>query len=459
MREASGIKADEFALFTDLYQLTMAQSYFDHHCFNTATFSLFIRDYPVRYGYFVAAGLATVLEYLEQIHFSQSALSYLKSSGRFRQEFLDYLADWRFNGDVVALPEGCVCFSNEPILEVTAPIIDAQLVESFIVNAIHLQTLIATKAARCVHAAEGRTLVDFALRRTHGTDAAMKVARASYLVGFGSTSNVLAGQVYDIPTAGTMAHSYICCFPEEIEAFRAYAASYPEQTILLIDTYDTLQGARHAATVGLEMAQRGHQLNGVRLDSGDMIALSHQVRRILDAAGLPEVPIVASSGFDEYSIAQAVQQGACIDMFGVGTKMGVSAQAPYFDMAYKLVRYDDRPIMKLSVGKATLVEEKQLWRRKQHGYYVEDIIACRDENLNYPEAERLLSQVMRGGRVVRELPTLQAAREWHSECMRFIPASCRQLDNPTTYRVRLSPGLASLQAAVKARLQRQISRG
>ena len=452
MREATGITAEDLGLFTDLYQLTMAQSYFDYRCFSPATFSLFIRNYPVHYGYFVAAGLATVIEYLEQVSFPERALSYLRKSGRFRPEFLDFLAEWRFKGDVVALPEGCVCFSNEPILEVTAPIIDAQLVESFIVNAIHLQTLIATKASRCVRAAQGRALVDFALRRTHGTDAGMKVARASYLAGFTSTSNVLAGQVYNIPIAGTMAHSYVCSFTEEIEAFRAYASSYPEQTILLIDTYDTLQGARHAVTVGLEMAQRGHRLRGVRLDSGDMVALSQQVRCILDTAGLQEVPIVASGGFDEYAIAQAIEQDACIDMFGVGTKMGVSAQAPFFDMAYKLVRYADRPIMKLSSGKATFVERKQVWRRKQGEHYLEDIIAQRDEELDFSDAERLLTPVMRGGKQVDELPPLQAARDRHSEWMRHVPESYLQLDAPMTYPVRLSAGLASLQAQVEEQL-------
>ena len=206
----------------------------------------------------------------------------------------------------MALPEGTIFFINEPVVEVTAPIIDAQLVESFIVNAVHVQTLIATKASRCVQAAPGRRLIDFALRRTHGTDAGMKVARASYLAGFDSTSNVLAGQVYDIPIAGTMAHSYVLCFPEEIEAFRAFAATYPQHTVLLIDTYDTLTGARRAAVVGQEMARRGQRLLGVRLDSGDMTALSKDVRAILDAAGLPEVQIVASGGFDEYAMAQAI---------------------------------------------------------------------------------------------------------------------------------------------------------
>ena len=376
MAEATGLRVEELGLFTDLYQLTMAQSYFAQQRNQPATFSLFIRTYPQHHTYFVAAGLATVLEYLAQVHFPPSALAYLQATGRFSTDFLAYLATWRFQGEVMALPEGTVFFINEPVVEVTAPIIDAQLVESFIVNAVHLQTLIATKASRCVQAAPGRRLIDFALRRTHGMDAGMKVARASYLAGFDSTSNVLAGHVYDIPIAGTMAHSYILCFPEEIEAFRAFAATYPQHTVLLIDTYDTLTGARRAAVVGQEMARRGQRLLGVRLDSGDMTALSKDVRAILDAAGLPEVQIVASGGFDEYAMAQAIEDGACIDMFGVGTKMGVAADAPYYDMAYKLVQYAGRPVMKLSAGKATLVEAKQVWRRTVDGQYAEDILPC-----------------------------------------------------------------------------------
>jgi nicotinate phosphoribosyltransferase len=304
---------EELGLFTDLYQLTMAQSYFAQQRNQPATFSLFIRTYPQHYTYFVAAGLATVLEYLAQVHFPPSALAYLRETGRFSTDFLAYLATWRFQGEVMALPEGTVFFINEPVVEVTAPIIDAQLVESFIVNAVHLQTMIATKASRCVQAAPGRRLIDFALRRTHGMDDGMKVVRASYLAGFDSTSNVLAGHVYDIPIAGTIARSYILCFPEEIAALRAYAATYPQHTVLLIDTYDTLTGARRAAVVGQEMARRGQRLLGVQLDSGDMTALSKDVRAILDAAGLPEVQIVASGGFDEYAMAQAIEDGACID--------------------------------------------------------------------------------------------------------------------------------------------------
>ena len=320
---------------------------------------------------------------------------------------------------------------------------------------MHLQTLIATKASRCVQAAPGRRLIDFALRRTHGTDAGMKVARASYLAGFDATSNVLAGHVYDIPIAGTMAHSYILCFPEEIEAFRAYAATYPQQTVLLIDTYDTLTGARRAAVVGQEMARRGQRLLGVRLDSGDMTALSKDVRAILDAAGLPEVQIVASGGFDEYVMAQAIEDGACIDMFGVGTKMGVAADAPYYDMAYKLVQYAGLPVMKLSAGKATLVEAKQVWRRTVDGQYAEDMLALRHEVPELPDAQPLLHRVMRAGQSVEPRPTLAAARARHAAEMAHLPAPYRRVQDGEVYPVRLSAGLAARQRQVEAALQQQ----
>jgi nicotinate phosphoribosyltransferase len=292
MVEAVGLRVEELGLFTDLYQLTMAQSYFAQQRNQPATFSLFIRKYPQHQTYFVAAGLATVLEYLAQVHFPPTALAYLRDTGRFSADFLAYLATWRFQGEVMALPEGTVFFINEPVVEVTAPIIDAQLVESFLVNAVHVQTLIATKASRCVQAAPGRRLIDFALRRTHGTDAGMKVARASYLAGFEATSNVLAGQVYGIPISGTMAHSYVLCFPEEIVAFRAFAATYPQHTVLLIDTYDTLTGARRAAVVGQEMAHlpapyrrvQGGEGYPVRLSVG-LAARQRQVEAALEQQG------------------------------------------------------------------------------------------------------------------------------------------------------------------------------
>lgn len=454
MAEAAGILVEDLGLFTDLYQLTMAQSYLEHDKNRPATFSLIVRKFPPEHAYMVAAGLTTVLEYLEQVRFTPGALTYLRQTGRFSEAFLTYLATWYFRGDVVALPEGSVFFPHEPVLEVTAPIVDAQLVESFIVNAVHLQTLIATKAARCVEAARGRRLIDFALRRTHGTDAALKVARASYLAGFDATSNVLAGQIYGIPISGTMAHAYVESFPDELEAFRAFAASYPEQTVLLIDTYDTLQGARRAAVVGQEMARRGQHLRGVRLDSGDMTALSKAVRVILDQAGLHDVQIVASGSFDEYSIDAAVRGGACIDAFGVGTKMGVAADMPYLDMAYKLVQYDGRPVMKLSTGKVTLVDQKQVWRRTVDGYYSEDLIALRHEPA-LPEAVPLLQEVMRAGRVVPPAPDLATARQRYAADRRRLAEPYRRLEGGAVYPVRISEALANLQHEVESALRQQ----
>jgi len=290
---------ENLALLTDLYQLTMAQSYFRESQSGLATFSLFIRSYPANRGYFVAAGLRDVIDYLEDFSFDTSSLDYLSSLRLFTDDFLHFLSGVRFTGDVWALAEGRILFADEPMLEVTAPIIEAQIVETFIINQINLQTLIATKAARCVQAAGGRPLVDFALRRTHGTDAGMKVARASYMAGFAGTSNVRAGKLYGIPPVGTMAHSFVSSFASEIDAFRAYAASFPNHAILLIDTYDTLRGAHNAVQVAREMAARGQRLQGVRIDSGDLASLAREVRKIFDEAGLTAVKIVGSGGLDE----------------------------------------------------------------------------------------------------------------------------------------------------------------
>jgi nicotinate phosphoribosyltransferase len=305
-----------------------------------------------------------------------------------------------------------------------------------------------------VEAARGRSLIDCALRRTHGTDAALKVARASYLAGFDATSNVLAGQVYGIPISGTMAHSYVESFTDELEAFRAFAVSYPEHTVLLIDTYDTVHGAARAALVGQEMARRGQHLLGVRLDSGDMTSLSKEVRVILDQAGLHDVHIIASGSFDEYSIDAAVQHGARIDAFGVGTKMGVAADMPYLDMAYKLVQYDGRPVMKLSTGKATLVDQKQVWRRTVDGYYSEDVIALRREPA-LPDAMPLFQRVMQAGRVVPPVPDLATARQRYATDRAHLAESYRRLEGSAVYPVRVSAALATVQNEVETALRQQ----
>ena len=443
------------ALLTDLYELTMAASYLDHEMFKSASFSLFIRNYPRFRGYFVCAGLDEALHFLEDLRFSSDDLDYLKESGLFKSNFLSYLKKFRFTGDVHAIPEGRLFFVNEPIMEVTAPLIEAQIVETFLINTIGLQTMIATKASRCVHAAGSRKLVDFSLRRTQGTDAGMKVARASYIGGFVGTSNVLAGKAFGIPTFGTMAHSYITSFESEIEAFRAFARSFPENVILLIDTYDTLSGAEKAVKVAKKMSQEGVKLKGVRLDSGDMAQLSKEVRKILKKAGQGKAMIFASGGFDEFKIKKVLEEGGDIDSFGVGTKMGVSADAPYVDMAYKLVKYDGHPVLKLSPGKQTLTAEKQVFRFTTSGGKLKrDIIALRDETLE--GGEPLLKRVMREGKIVKRYPSLSRIQKIFQNEFSRLDDRFKSIDgNKSKYPVGLSPKLKSLQSQMIRKYKRE----
>jgi nicotinate phosphoribosyltransferase len=443
-----------FALLTDLYQLTMAACYFDQDMHEEATFSLFIRKYPPHRGYFVAAGLEEALRYLETLQFSPEDLAYLESTGLFSAKFLNYLQGVRFSGEVFALPEGSIFFKDEPVLEVSGPIIEAQLAETFIINAVSLQTLIASKAARSFHAAQGRPLIDFSLRRDHGTDAGLKVARASYLAGFRGTSNVLAGKIYGLPIYGTMAHSYITSFPQEIDAFRVFARNFPGITTLLIDTYDNIQGAHKAVQVAKEMEARGQRVGYVRLDSGDIAAISKEVRKILNAHGLEYVGILASGGFDEFKMAAVLAAGGQVDSFAVGTKMGVSADAPYFDCAYKLVKYGDRPVMKLSTGKVTLVDKKQIFRHyDDQGRMDRDTIALRDETI--PDAAPLLQKFMARGRVTGKLPTLKESREYFLSQFGLLPESSKTLEEPARYPVDLGPGLRNLQARVEQEIRQR----
>ena len=438
---------ERFALLTDFYQLTMAACYFEQGMAEEATFSLFIRKYPANSGYFVAAGLEEALRYLKTLRFTEADLAYLESTGLFKAKFLDYLKGVRFTGDVWALPEGSIFFKDEPVLEVSAPIIEAQLAETFVINAVSLQTLIATKASRSFYAAQGRPLIDFSLRRTQGTDAGLKVARASYLAGFLGTSNVLAGKIYGLPIFGTMAHSFITSFEQEIDSFRVFSRVFPQTTTLLIDTYDNMVGAKHAVQVAKEMAARGDRLRFVRLDSGDIAAISKEVRRLLREEGLDQVRILASGGFDEFKIAQVLTDGGEVDSFAVGTKMGVSADAPYFDCAYKLVKYGGRPVMKLSTGKVTLVDKKQIYRfYDEEGNFRRDTIALREEAV--PGGAPQLTPVMQGGRLSGPRPYLKACRlHFLSEFAR-LPEVYKALKEPALYPVDLSPGLADLQGRV-----------
>lgn len=442
------------ALFTDLYELTMAASYFQHCMFAPATFSLFVRKLPADRGFLVAAGVEEVVHFLENFSFSADDLEFLRQTRRFPANFLDYLAHLRFTGEVHALAEGRICFANEPLLEITAPIIEAQLVETFVLNAIHLQTLIASKAARCFHAAQGRGLVDFALRRTHGMDAGLKVARASYLAGFAGTSNVLAGKLYGVPFFGTMAHSFIQSFDDEEEAFAAYAETFPDETALLIDTYDTVAGARHAARVGQVLRQSGHRLRAVRLDSGDLLALSRATREILDAAGLLDTGIYASGGLNEHEVARLVTAGAPIDVFGVGTDMGVSGDAPSLDMAYKLVEYAGKPRLKLSSKKVSFLGKKQVFRvLDEDRRDKNDLLGLREERgadvaveVHPTRIIPLLEQVMEEGQLLHPLPPLSASRALFLQEFAKLPEAYKTLSAPALYPVTLTPTLDRFQS-------------
>ena len=442
---------DDLGLFTDLYELTMAQAFFNEGMFAPATFSLTIRSYPPHRGYLVSAGLEDVLDYLSNLSFSENSLAYLRSERMFSEDFLDYLGGVRFTGSVRAVPEGRLFFADEPVLEVTAPIIEAQLAETFIINQINLQTLLATKAARCVWAAQGHILSDFASRRTQGVDAALKMARCGYIVGFESTSNVLAAQTYGIPPAGTMAHSFISSFESEIDAFHSYARTFPARAVLLLDTYDTIAGAYNAVEVAKQLEANGQRLLAVRLDSGDFDSLSREVRKILNEAGFDYVKIVASGGLDEHQVERLTRDGAPIDIFGVGTKVGVSADAPWSDMAYKLVCYDQRPVMKLSPEKTYLPGAKQVFRFKGAvGQLSEDVIGLQDEEM--PDGEPLLTQVMTRGRRTGPKPTLRQIRELFCQEFLNLPDRFKALENPPHYPVAVSSQLKELTSEVQAEI-------
>ena len=436
-------------LLLDLYELTMAEGYLAAGIDTIeATFSLFVRHLPAGWGYLIAAGLDDVLRYLEEARFGPDELAYLESTGRFSPSLLDRLAAYRFTGLVRAMPEGTVFFADEPVLEVTAPLLEAQLVETAVLNCVHFSSLCAAKAARCVEAAGDRPLVDFGMRRAHGFDASLRAARASYLAGFAATSNTSAGRRYGIPIAGTMAHSFVQAFPDEEAAFRAFAGAYPDDAILLIDTFDTLEGARVAAAVADDLRASGHALRGVRLDSGDLLSLSQDVRAILDQAGFAGAIIFASGNLDERAIDSLVAARAPIDSFGVGTRMEVSADAPYLDMAYKLVAVDGRPTMKLSTGKATWPGPKQVWRSVCAECIDGDVLATADEDTPPAGATPLLFPVMdRGRRSTAQ--SLTAARERCARQRVMLPHECRGLD-ARAIEVGFSDHLLTLRESITA---------
>jgi len=448
------ISEENMSMFTDLYELTMCASYFDNKKFEPATFDLFIRRLPENRSYFLFAGLEQALLFLKSVKFTEAHLSYLKKQG-FDRQFLEYLRDFKFTGDVWAAPEGTVAFPCEPLIRVTAPIIEAQLVETFLLNTVNLQTMIATKASRVVHAAKGKAIIEFGLRREHGVDAGMKVARCSYIAGCQGTSNVLAGLAYGIPVFGTMAHSFVMSYDKEIDAFRAFAKTFPNKSTLLIDTYDDIAGAEKAATVAKELEKKGCRLGGVRLDSGDLAEISKKVRKLLDEKGLRYVSIFASGDLDEFKIAELLKNGAKIDAFGVGTKMGTSADKPYVDVIYKLCETMSEkgsfsPIMKLSEGKVTLPGRKQVFRFKdKNGNFAKDEIALADEKV---KGEPLLVKVMENGEITCDLPSLDEIRATASENLSKLLEKYKKLTNAPTYPVELNRDLENLIRKLKRRL-------
>jgi nicotinate phosphoribosyltransferase len=431
------------SLFVDLYELTMAASYHAHGLDEPATFDLFVRDLPPRRGYLVACGLETALDYLEKLRFDDDALTYLRSLEMFDEPFLARLGTLRFTGDVRAIPEGELAFPNEPLVQLTAPLIEAQVVETFLLNCLGYQTMIATKASRVTTACGDRTFVDFSPRRDHGTDAATKTARAAYVGGASGTSLVLAGKAYGLPLSGTMAHSYVMRFDTEADAFHAYARDFPGHAIFLIDTYDTVKAARTVVEVAQKLEPELRP-RAVRLDSGDIAALAPAVRRILDDGGLGDVQIFASGDLDEYLIAELLAGGAPIDAFGVGTQLGTSGDASHLGVVYKLVEDPSGPKVKLSPDKVTLPARKQLFRRTAGNGVLEcDVLALEDETV--ANARPVLQLVMRDGTRIGDREPLDTLRERRRDSVAALPARLRALEpEGPPYDVHISPGLDAL---------------
>ena len=438
-------------LLTDLYQINMIQAYLDHGDTETAVFEFFARTLPARRGFLMAAGLEQALDFLEQLRFSTADIAWLESTGRFSKKLLDYLAAFRFTGDVHAMPEGTAFFANEPILRVTAPLPQAQFVESRLINILHFQSLVAAKAARCVLAAPNKLLVDFGMRRAHGAEAGLMAARASYIAGFAGTATVLAGEKFGIPLFGTMAHSFIEAFDDEMAAFESFARARPDNVVLLLDTYDTEAAARKVVALAPRLKAAGIAIRGVRLDSGDIVALAKSVRAILDRGGLREVTIFASGGLDEDWLAAFARADAPIDGIGIGTSLTTSSDAPAIDCVYKLQEYAGLPRRKRSGNKATWPGRKQVWRRYDASACMAgDIISHEDHD---KAGEPLIHPVMNNGRRVVASPSLDGIRRHAKRELERLPEALRRLTPGARYPVEIADDLIKLAAAVDRRMQ------
>lgn len=437
------------ALLTDLYQLNMVQAYLESGQTGTAVFEFFVRKLPPRRSFLMAAGLEQVLELLENLRFSPDELAWLDRTGRFGADLIDYLARFRFSGEVHAMPEGTVFFANEPILRVTAPLPEAQLVETRLINVLHFQSLIASKAARMVLLAPRKLLVDFGLRRAHGAEAGLMVARASYIAGFAGSATLLAEKVFGIPAFGTMAHSFIQSFDSESAAFEAFARARPKGLVLLIDTYDTEAAARKVVALAPKLRQQEIDIRGVRIDSGDLVTLSKDVRRILDDGGLAETTIFVSGGIEEEELAAFAREGAPIDGIGIGTSLATSSDVPALDCAYKLQEYAGLPRRKRSAGKATWPGRKQVWRRYDaDGRMLLDVLSTQED---VHEGEPLIGPVMQDGRRIGPRPSLQEIRKHARQQLDRLPRELEVLKPSVSLPVEVAESLEILAAAVDAR--------
>ena len=432
-------------LLTDLYQLTMLQAYLEQGMERTAVFEFFVRKLPANRGFLMAAGLAQVLDYLESLHFEPWELEWLAGKGLFSKRFLDRLSQLRFTGDVNAMTEGTVLFPNEPLVQVIAPLPEAQLIETRLINLLHFQTVVASKAARLVLIASESPLIDFGLRRAHGAEAGLLAARASYLAGFAGTATVLGGALFNIPIYGTMAHAFIQAHDDESKAFEVFAQASPKNVVLLIDTYDTEAAARKVVDLAPRLAERGIVIKGVRLDSGDLADHARKVRRILDDGKLKDVQIVVSGGLDEAELHRLVGSGAPIDTFAVGTHVTVSDDAPYLDCAYKLQEYAGTPRRKRSEGKATWPGRKQVYRFYDAMARIDhDVLTLVDDP---HDGQALLQPVMRAGKRLAPDAPLTTMREHAAGQLSRLPDHVRQLTNASV-NVVVSDALRDLARAV-----------
>jgi nicotinate phosphoribosyltransferase len=469
------------ALLTDLYELTMLAGYYEKGMHEKqAVFDLFFRKAPFMGGYAIFAGLETALDYLSELHFTDDDITYLRSLKIFKPSFLDYLKTFRFRGKVISVPEGTAVFAREPLITVVGAMAEAQLVETALLNIINFQTLVATKAARLVVAAEGGVIVEFGLRRAQGPDGGLSEVRGAYVGGVRSTSNVWAGKQFDIPVKGTHAHSWIMAFPDELSSFRAYADVFPDSSILLVDTYDTLQsGIPNAITVALELREKGFELLGVRLDSGDLAYLSRETRKMLDSSGFPDVKIVASNELDEYVIRSIREQGGKVDIYGVGTRLATcqGEGGGALGGVYKLVRFDGRPKIKVTsdVSKSTIPDLKRLLRvSNENGHFLLDVMCLEGEELNpgdivydpmSPIRHKVIPDnvvfqdmrrvVMEDGKICVQSPTLDEMADRAAEQLKLVPDGTLRFENPHIFKVSISGRLNRL----RTRLIEEIHEG